>query len=108
METHQPPYLFIICLDYVLRTSIDKMKNNGFDLTKESRKYPAQRITDADFADVKALLINKPAQAENMLLSLERAAAGIGFHVNAHKTEYIYFNERGEIYTLKLMTSLPT
>ena len=27
------PYLFIICMDYVLRTSIDKMKNNGFKLT---------------------------------------------------------------------------
>ena len=41
------PYLFIICLDYVLWTSIDKMKENGFKLTKErSRKYPAQTITD--------------------------------------------------------------
>ena len=28
------PYLFIICLDYVLRTSIDKLKENGFKLTK--------------------------------------------------------------------------
>ena len=28
------PYLFIICLDYVLRTSIDKIKENGFELTK--------------------------------------------------------------------------
>ena len=29
------PYLFIICLDHVLRTSIDKMKDNGFKLAKE-------------------------------------------------------------------------
>ena len=29
------PYLFIICLDYVLWTSIDKMKDNDFKLTKE-------------------------------------------------------------------------
>ena len=28
-------YLFIICLDYVLRTSIDKIKENGFELTKK-------------------------------------------------------------------------
>ena len=27
------PYLFIICLDYKHRTSIDKMKDNGFKLT---------------------------------------------------------------------------
>ena len=39
------PYLFIICLDYVLRMSFDKMKDNGFKLTKErSRRYPAQTI----------------------------------------------------------------
>ena len=29
------PYLFIICLDYVLRVSIDKIKENGIKLTKE-------------------------------------------------------------------------
>ena len=28
-------YLFIICLAYMLKTSIDKMKENGFKLTKE-------------------------------------------------------------------------
>ena len=28
------PYLFIICLDYVLRMSIDKMKDNGFKKAK--------------------------------------------------------------------------
>ena len=31
------PYLFIICLDYVLRTSIDKIRENGFELQKQSR-----------------------------------------------------------------------
>ena len=36
------PYLFIICLDNVLRTSIDKIKENGFKLTKErNRRYPS-------------------------------------------------------------------
>ena len=32
------PYLFIICLDYVLRTSIEKIKENGFELTKKKKK----------------------------------------------------------------------
>ena len=46
------PYLFIICLDYVLTTSIDLMKENGFKLAKEScRMYPTQTITDADFTN---------------------------------------------------------
>ena len=95
------PYLFIICLDYVLRTSIDKIRENGFELTKKrSRRYPAKTITDADYADDIALLANTPNQAETLLHSLERAAADIGLHVNAHKTEYMCYNQTGDISTL--------
>ena len=94
------PYLFIICLDYMLRTSIDKIKVNGFKLTKErSRRYPTQTITDANYTDDIALLANAPAQAETLLNSLERAAAGISLHVNAHKTEYMCFTQTGDIST---------
>ena len=95
------PYLFIICLDYVLRTSIDKIRENGFELTKKrSKRYPAKTITDADYADDLALLVNTPNQAETLLHSLERAAAGIGLPVNAHKTEYMCYNKTGNITTL--------
>ena len=47
-----------------------------------------------------ALLANTPNQGEPLLHSLERAAAGIGLHVNAHKTEYMCFNQAGDISTL--------
>ena len=95
------PYLFIICLDYVLRTSINKIRENGFELTKRrSKRYPAKTITDADYADDLALLANTPNQAETLLHSLERATAGIGLHVNAHKTEYKCYNQTGNIATL--------
>ena len=30
------PYLFIICLDYVLRTSVDKIRENSFELIKKA------------------------------------------------------------------------
>ena len=95
------PYLSIICLDYVLRTSIDKIKENSFDLTKKrSRRYPAKTITDTDYADDIAILANTPNQAETILQSLEQATAGISLHVNAHKTEYRCFNQTGDISTL--------
>ena len=95
------PYLFIICLDYVLRTSIDNIRENGFELTKKrSRRYPAKTITDADYTDDIVLLANTSKQAETLLHSLERAAAGIGLHVNAHKTEFMCFNQKGDISTL--------
>ena len=85
----------------MLRTSIDKIKENGFELTKKrSRRYPAKTITDADYADDIAILANTPDQAETLLYSFERAAAGIGLRVNAHKMEYMCFNQTGDISTL--------
>ena len=85
----------------MLRTSIDKIRENGFELTKKrSRRYPAKTITNADYADDIALLANTPNQAETLLHSLEWAATGIGLHVNAHKTDYMCFNQAGDISTL--------
>ena len=95
------PYLFIICLDYVLRTLIDKIKENGFELTKKrNRRYPAKTITDVDYANDIAILANTPNQAKTLLYSLEQAAAGIGLRVNTHKMEYMCFNQTGDISTL--------
>ena len=85
----------------MLRTSIDKIRENGFELTKKrSRRYPAKTVTDADYADDIAILANTPNQAETLLHSLEQAAAGIGLNVNAHKTEYMCFNQTSDISTL--------
>ena len=63
------PYLFTICQGYVLRTSIDLMKESSFEL--ESEKYSAQTITDADYADDIALFANTPTQAGSLVHSLE-------------------------------------
>ena len=106
------PYQFIICRDYVFQTSIDLMKENGYTLEKaKSKRYPARSITGADYADDKALLANKPTQAESLVHRVERAAAGRGLHVNTDKTEYICFNQSGDISTpnggsLKLVDKL--
>ena len=62
------------------------MKNYDCKLTKEkSKRYSAQIITDVNYADDIALLANTPAQAETLLHSLEKAAAGTGLHINTHK-----------------------
>ena len=91
----------MICLVYVLRTSIDKIRENAFEQTeKRSRRYPAKTITDADYADDITLLANTPNQAETLLNSLERTAEGIGLHVNAYKTEYMCYDQTGDISTL--------
>ena len=45
-------------------------------------------------------MANTPNQAETLLHSLERAATGIVLYINAHKTEYICYNQTGDISTL--------
>ena len=87
-------HLFITSLDYVLRTSIDLIKENGFLLKKKkarTRRYPPDDI---------ALLINTPIQAESLLYNQEQAGGGIGLNVNANKTEYMCFKSGGAISTL--------
>ena len=63
---------------------------------ERSRRYPAQTITDVDNANDIALLVNIPTQAKSQLYRLERAAGGIGLYVNADKSEYMNYNQRGD------------
>ena len=71
------------------------MKENGITLEKaRSRRYPAQTITNADYADDIALRLNTSTQPEFMLHSLEKAAGGIGLHINA---EYMCFNHNQSV-----------
>ena len=46
------------------------------------------------------MMMIAPNQAKTLLDSLGQAAAGIGLHVNAQKTEYMCYNQTGDISTL--------
>ena len=68
------PLLFIITLDYVLRTSIDENKDLGLTLSKQrSRRYPAIKITDAYYADDLVIFADSRRNAENLLNVLEES-----------------------------------
>ena len=47
-----------------------------------------------------ALITYEGWYVETLLHNLERAITGIGLHANAHKTEYVCFNQTGDISTL--------
>ena len=89
--------------------SIDIIKDNGSKRAKERNwRCPARAIADTDYANDITILANTPNQAKTQLHGLKQGAGGIGLHVNADKTEYICFNQRGDISTvngssLKLM-----
>ena len=57
-------------------------------------------MTDANYVDDLALLTNTPAQAESQLHSIEQAAEGTDFHVNANKTKYLCLKQKGAIFTI--------
>ena len=63
-------FIFMVCQDYVRRTSKDLIEENGFTAKKAmSRRCPAETIIDVHYADDLALLTNTPTQA-NYLPSL--------------------------------------
>ena len=57
-------------------------------------------MTDADYADYLALLTNTLANSESLLHNLELAEEDIGFDVNANKTDFMCFKQKGAIYIL--------
>ena len=59
------------------------LKENGLISKKERRRrYPTETMTDANYADYRALIANTPAQAESSLYSPEQAAGDIHLYVS--------------------------
>ena len=88
------PSIFIICLDYVLRKAIDEKLDLGFTLIqRRSRRHPAKKIADTDYADDIALLTDYIKDAEATVHSVENLAKVIGLFVNATKTKFICLNQ---------------
>lgn len=88
------PYLFVIVLDYVMRTAIGEMGDSlGFTITpRRSRRHPAEVLTDLDFADDIALLSDTLSQAQDLLTRVESAAATVGLKMNVSKTKFMAYN----------------
>ena len=63
-------------------------------------RYSAWTIKGADYADGIAFLAHTLAQAQSLLHSLDRAVGRIGLYMNADKTDYMCFYQRGDISSL--------
>ena len=78
------PYLFITCLDYVLRRALDSNKELGFNLhTARSKRHSDVKITDANYADDLAVLSEHLADATILLHHQETATSEVGLNINA-------------------------
>ena len=86
------PFLFINCLDYVLKSSIDCSPNFGFTLKKRrSRRHPATYITYTNYADDIAITADSMENIKQLLNQIEEKAKDIGLKINCGKTEYMSF-----------------
>ena len=85
----------MIVLDYVLRNTFGGREEElGFQLhRRRSSRVPAVHITDLDFADDLAVLVEDMDQAQRALNLLEQEAAKVGLVCNAKKTELQAFNQ---------------
>ena len=80
------PFLFIIVIDYIMRISVDTMKENGLMYRpRRSSRHPDLFITDADFADDIALLSDSLTNAQKLLSALESASNCTGLYLNETK-----------------------
>ena len=72
----------------------------GEKKTKGIWQYPAETITDTNYANDLMLLANISAQAESLIHNLEQATRGIGLYVKSDKTEIICFNQNDAMSSL--------
>ena len=67
--------------------------NLGFTLeVKKSRRHPAIKITDIDYADDLAVVTDNIKDANTLLNKLEEVSKEIGLNINTAKTEYMTLN----------------
>ena len=87
------PYLFIIMIDYFIRTAIKDADHVGLTINdRQSSRHPATYLTDTDFADEIALLSNTIEDAQKLLTLVVDTARQIGLNINEEKTEYMTYN----------------
>ena len=99
------PFLFIICLDYVLKKALDRHNDIRFTLIeKRIKRYPAIKMKDVDYADALAIVTDKTNEAIILLHKIEQAAKEIGLSINIGKTKFIRINQ-GTNEVIKILNS---
>ena len=89
------PFVFIIALDYAMRSAVEGYEDLGFTLTgRRSHRFSAVMITDSDFANDIALISDNLDKAQSLLEGVETAATEVALHINTGKTEHMACNLR--------------
>ena len=85
------PFLFIICLDCTLSTSI--FPPDGLTLKRKgSRRVPPEKLAELAYADDIAVMENTINKAESFLHKIETTTQKIGLFLNSNMTKAMHFN----------------
>ena len=87
------PFLLVIVVDYVLRQSVVNINHYGLLIGRRSGWPNYKRLTDLDHADDLALVAEQITSAQELLVSLENAAAKVGLILSAKKAECMPINQ---------------
>lgn len=83
------PFLFVLVMDWVLRTGLPTAEDGFLLCRRTSRRHPEKRLCVLGYADDLALLSSTADGAQRLLDGLTAAAARVGLVVNAEKTEVL-------------------
>ena len=86
------PFLFIVLVDFLLKTATSDVDSGVETHPRRSRRYPAKVLNDLDFADDIALLESSISRAQAQLASTAAAAKDLGLLISVPKTEYMTAN----------------
>ena len=74
---------------------VNKFNKDGFTFKKARiRRYPAEAMKNADYADNITLFAKTPALADSLLHSLENATGDISLNVNVRKIVNMCFKPK--------------
>ena len=82
------PFLFVLVLDWVLRTSLSS--KDGYVLCKRtSSRHQEKRLALLSYADDLALLASSAENAQRMLNALAETSSRVGLVINVEKTKVL-------------------
>ena len=83
------PFLFVLVLDWVLRTDLPSNEDGFLLCRRTSSRHPEKRLALLAYADDLALLASSAEGAQRLLDNLARTAALVGLTINTKKTEVL-------------------
>ena len=82
---------------YIEKISGYKSTSRFHSYKRKSIRYPDVHITDIDYADDIAVIINSLIDENKLLHKFEDTAKDIGLHIKSYKTEYMCLNHENQI-----------